>query len=205
MAVEIEVLYKLHHHNLMSLYQVYESKNSVYLVCEYIPGESLSSLLEKSKDFLTVDQIKAVTKGVLNALAHLEETGIVHRDIKPDNIMVVDSSISAESMKLCDFGLSEFISQKKPLFTNCGTPGYVAPECLEHDKDVNKNIQLRAKCDIFSLGVMAYLLTSNSILNLAGNLPFTGETSEEILRSTLEDTADFESERFEDVPLKRKV
>jgi serine/threonine protein kinase len=194
LAVEIEVLYKLHHNNLMSLYQVYESKNSVYLVCEYIPGESLSSLLEKSKDFLSIEQIKSITKGVLTALAHLESLGIVHRDIKPSNIMFADSSLSPDSVKLCDFGLSDLVDRENPLFTKCGTPGFVAPECLGPvDPDEDENRRLSEKCDIFSVGDMTYFLVT-------GEMPFSGKSPKEILKSTLIGNINYQNPRLSTVP-----
>lgn len=110
--------------------KLHESKNSIYLVCEYIPGESLNSVLEKSKEFLSYEEIKQIAKGILLALAYLETTGIVHRDIKPDNIMIMNGCLTAESVKICDFGFGDFVDRQGPVFTKCGTPGYLAPECL---------------------------------------------------------------------------
>ena len=89
----------------------------------------------------------------------------MHRDIKPENLLLKDEM--SFDLKLADFGLSEIIGKKENLFTRCGTPGYVAPEVLEDKK-------YDCKCDIFSAGVILYIL-------LTGCSPFFGKNYQEIL------------------------
>lgn len=89
----------------------------------------------------------------------------MHRDIKPENLLLKDEL--SFDLKLADFGLSEIMGKKENLFTRCGTPGYVAPEVLE-DKKYNY------KCDVFSAGVILYIL-------LTGCSPFFGKNYQEIL------------------------
>ena len=74
------------------------------------------------------------------------------------------------SVKICDFGLSDFVNKQNPLLKVCGTPGYVALECLElADNGKDENVRLSRKSDSFSVGVLLYFL-------LTGNIPFTGES-----------------------------
>lgn len=84
----------------------------------------------------------------------MHERNIMHRDLKPDNLMI-KSKKERCNVKLIDFGLASYTNSKNQLFRRCGTPGFVAPEIIsleQNEKFYNE------KCDIFSLGVIFYIL-----------------------------------------------
>ena len=93
----------------------------------------------------------------MNALIVLHSNNIVHRDLKPEYLIFRDENLN--SLVIIDFGLSTTVKDSEPLFTRCGSPGYVAPEILN-------NLGYGCKADIFSLGVIMYiLLTSKFVFN----------------------------------------
>ena len=147
---------KLDHKNIIKIYEVYETKGSIYLVLEILKGgELLKSIKQRKTLFNDIERAK-IMKNFLQALNHIHENGIMHRDLKPENILLKDE-ISLSDIVIADFGLACFIdmNSKDILFKRCGTPGYVAPEIFnysEKDQFYNK------KCDIFSAGVIFYIL-----------------------------------------------
>lgn len=86
----------------------------------------------------------------------------MHRDLKPQNIMFADTnSTTLNNLKIIDFGLGQFISDKKYMYVHVGTPGYVAPEILANESE---NHTYSEVCDIFSIGVIFHiLLTGKSV------------------------------------------
>lgn len=192
---EIEVMYEIDHPNIIRLHEIYESKDSLYLVCEYIPGQTLNAFLCSSTEFLTHAEIRQIVKGILQALFYLEKNGIIHRDIKPDNIMITPlngAEIQSSNIKICDFGLATFLDVTDPLFTSCGTPGYVAPENLRKKENARSG-KISSKSDVFSLGVVLYLL-------ITGESPFKGDSKRKILKSTVTGEIDFKCERIAEQP-----
>lgn len=134
MMSEINILRDLSHPNLKRLHDVDETKDSVYLVCEYLDGGTLSEYLQASEDLLSADRVISIMLDILCGLQSLEEKGVLHRDIKPDNIMLSQASATASGslqLKICDFGLVCYSDVDQYLFTRCGTPGYVSPEVLK--------------------------------------------------------------------------
>ena len=93
----------------------------------------------------------------------MNQQGYVHRDIKPDNIMihrVADLPLTADDFKLCDFGLAMKEGANKFIYKRCGTPGYVPPEVVRSSDDFDIGIFSSFKWDSFSIGVVLYMLIS---------------------------------------------
>jgi serine/threonine protein kinase len=94
--------------------------------------------------------------------------GILHRDIKPDNMLFVTKERDLNNIKLSDFGLAKILEDNQMASTTCGTPGYIAPEILKLDK-------YGKECDFWSIGVLTYVL-------LSGTLPFYDEDRDLIFK-----------------------
>jgi serine/threonine protein kinase len=152
---------------ILKLIELYEDDSLLYLVLEY---QTMGSLLTEMmrKNFMNESQIKVVIEQLLLTLDYIHEKGIVHRDIKLDNILINKIEEAEYDVKIADFGLAAFLAHDgSKLDTKCGTPGYVAPEIL-------RGSGYSHKCDIFSLGVVFFNLITGSYL-------FSGNNNQEIL------------------------
>ena len=156
---EIEIMYRVHHPNVVKLFGHFEDNNYCYFIMEYIPGGNIYSLLPKNgiKTISTQNAV-SIMKDVISATYFLHHMipPIVHRDIKPENV-VLDHNMVA---KLTDFGWSNYIQGDIKRTTVCGTPVYLAPEIINntgHDERV----------DIWCIGVLMFEL-------LTGTAPFQG-------------------------------
>ena len=102
MINEIDLMRCISHDNIIQLYEVYETERSIYLVLELIQGKSLQEVLKKSaafKENYSEAKVMIMIKSILDALAYLAAKGIMHRDLKPDNILLD----KAEKIKVVDF------------------------------------------------------------------------------------------------------
>lgn len=95
-------------------------------------------------------------------------------------------------IKIVDFGLSTFIDEEEYLFKRCGTPGFVAPEIINADKN-NQNLRFSTKSDVFSAGIIFYFM-------LTGTIPYDGDSFNEVLQNNKKATIDFSSPNLERVP-----
>ena len=139
----------------MKLYEVHETDSSIHLVMELIEGDPLQKIL-KARDFTTKysdTQIIRMMQSILDALSYLALKGIMHRDLKPDNILVTKEG----KIKIVDFGLAAYIDEPEQIFQKCGTPGYIAPEVFKYDQKL-PNTSYDASCDVFSAGCIFYYM-----------------------------------------------
>ena len=154
-AQEVAIMNDLDHPNVVKYFESYDDYKYIYLVMEYITGQQLFTKITETKNQTFGEQQAAkYMKQLFKAIAHCHASNVVHRDIKPENIMITDD----DEVKLIDFGLSKIKKQTKQMMhTVAGTPFYMAPEVL--------NENYGTKADIWSLGVLLYVLVS-------GYLPF---------------------------------
>ena len=149
MINEIDLMRTLDHDNVIKLYEVYETEKSIYLVIELIQGKSLQDILKKPmfKEEYSEIRIMKMIYSILDALAYLASKGIMHRDLKPDNILVD----KGDKIKIVDFGLATYIDLPEYIFKKCGTPGYIAPEVFKYDQKIPASYYDH-HCDVFSAG-----------------------------------------------------
>lgn len=161
---------KLNHPRILKLHYLYESENDVKIVEDYVKGGELTSRIKRLKRYSESLAILFM-KNLLEAVEYIHSQGVVHRDLKPDNILLV-SAEDHEKFKIIDFGLSAQFEKDNELTSKCGTPGYIAPEIL---RDQNYG----TKSDIFSVGVICYQI-------LSGKHPFEGREVFKVLRQNRE-------------------
>ena len=154
---------KLSHPNIVEVYDVGEENEQHYIVMEYIDGKTLKQLLYKRKTLTTEEVIDIMTQ-LTDAIAHAHESYIIHRDIKPQNIMILDDG----SIKVTDFGIAIAMNATQLTQTNSvmGSVHYIPPE-QANGKSAT------VKSDIYSIGIMMYEL-------LTGSVPFKGDNAVEI-------------------------
>lgn len=162
---EIEILKVCQHPNIVPLLDTFENQDYIYIVMQLMQGGDLYDYLEKREFKVSEERARTIIHALATALFYLHSYGIVHRDIKLDNILMTDSTDGAEP-KLMDFGLSKMIGPNEHCKEPFGTVGYAAPEVIS-GKSYDKAV------DIWSLGVVLYIL-------LTGTMPFAGESEQEI-------------------------
>lgn len=140
------------HPSVLRLFEVYETDNSLYLIMDYLAGGPFSARVKRSGKIPEKQAIKYLLN-LLLGIQHMGEKGVMHRDLKPDNIMI--RSEKGDDLVIVDFGLGSFVNVKEYIFSRCGTPGYVAPEIANLKDPKGK---YTAVCDIFSAGVMLHLM-----------------------------------------------
>jgi hypothetical protein len=158
---------RLSHPNIVPLHTFGDVDGTMYFVMGYVRGESLAEKLRR-EGRLEIETSRRILSEIAQALEYAHSLGIVHRDIKPDNVLIEEGTGRAI---LTDFGVA------KPLGTNetltmqgslLGTPHYMSPEQASGRTDIDR------RSDLYSLGVMGYVM-------LAGRLPFDGKTTGDIL------------------------
>ncbi|CAK70725.1 unnamed protein product (macronuclear) [Paramecium tetraurelia] len=166
LANEIYMLQRLDHPNIIKFHEVYQNNQNFYICMDYCKGGELVEWIPKKYKSFHEQHIQGIMKKIASAVCYIHDQGIVHRDIKAENIMVTSKKEDGEP-KLIDFGLANKFdtSHLKRLKSFAGTPMYMAPEVIKGSYD--------EKCDIWSLGVLLFTL-------LSGHLPFHGETKEEL-------------------------
>lgn len=157
---EIEILRSLDHPNICRLIEVHETEGSVYLIMELVEGSPLLDL--ESFEPIPKEKRTPIFKQITSVLYYLKTKSIIHRDIKPDNVLLTPSG----HVKVIDFGLSISANSEKNAFRRVGTPGFIAPEVINYKKGSLKGYGVES--DIYSLGIMLYCA-------IVGEHPFDGE------------------------------
>ena len=165
---EIKLLKKLRNHkNIIKYFEHFETEKYFCIVMENISGGNLLNAINKMSKF-SESMARNIFKQLIQTIKYLHNMNIVHRDIKPDNILLeLDNTI-----KLCDFGVSKQIKKGQLLTDTCGTPAFIAPEILK-EKPYNPYIT-----DIWSSGVVLYIIVS-------GFFPFRGNNETELRKNII--------------------
>jgi serine/threonine protein kinase len=155
---EIDILQQLRHKNIVKFLNFREANTKLYIVMKLLSGGTIKNLIEKRKQInkpLTEEDSSIIMKHLLEAVKYLHEREIVHRDIKPDNVMF-ENPEEFSSLKLIDFGLSAQHFDNIFLYDLCGTLIYMAPEQLEK-RAYSKPI------DMWSCGMIMFILLNNGL------------------------------------------
>lgn len=147
---------------MIKLDSVYSSHSTYYLVFELFSGGNLKDYVKKNGVF-TERQASYIIRELLEAIKYIHNLNIMHRDIKPDNILFRSDNIYEPSqIALADFGLATFINVSEYIHLRCGTPGFIAPEVFSA---VSPTDHYSSICDLYSLGVTLFFM-------LFGHLPY---------------------------------
>lgn len=180
---EVHNLTQLSHDNIVSVFDVTENEENFFLVMEYIEGPTLSEYIQENRP-LNIDTVLNFTKQIIDGIKHAHDTNIVHRDIKPQNILVEKD----KTLKILDFGIAKALSETTMTQTNhvLGTVQYLSPEQARGDA-TNEGT------DIYSIGVVLYEM-------LVGKPPYTGETAVSIAIKHIQEPMPNASDQRSNVP-----
>ncbi|XP_046471949.1 uncharacterized protein [Neodiprion pinetum] len=159
---EIAIMKQVCHPNIISLIAEQETTDQLFLVMELVKGGDLFDAIAAATKFSEAEASVMITH-LVSALAYLHAHHIVHRDVKPENLLVEMEGSRVTCLKLGDFGLAQLV--REPLYTVCGTPTYVAPEILAE-------VGYGLKIDVWAAGVIMYIL-------LCGFPPFVSPENEQ--------------------------
>lgn len=160
LVVEIDILKYISHPNIIHLIDVVVSEKSIYIVLEYCGGD-LSQFLQQNSHGINEMVAANFTKQLCDALKIFNELGIMHRDLKPQNILMSEISDTA-TLKIADFGFAKFASGEDLSSTVCGSPLYMAPEIM-------KNQPYNESVDLWSLGIILWEM-------LTGRVPYRAKS-----------------------------
>jgi serine/threonine protein kinase len=172
---EAENASQITHPNVAAVYDFGETelgggKKLVYLAMEFVPGKPLTTILEQDR-VLNHIRTSDIVSQVADALSAAHSLGILHRDLKPDNVMVAETRVKTDLVKLLDFGIARVMDKKTQHFTSTGmivgTPEWMSPEQISGDT-------LKTGTDIYALGLMAFRM-------LTGEGAFGGGSPQDIL------------------------
>ena len=187
--MEIRVLRKLKHPNIIRLKGYFFDDDTIYLVLEHIPGKDCSKFFKSSLP--SRDQVKMIIIQLVEVLMFCHKKGVIHRDVKLENILIDEHF----NIKLIDFGLCAVKENEFDMLNDhLGTMRYIAPEMLSGGEGYNDSV------DIWAIGVILFML-------LTGSYPYDGSSKENIFRRIKEKTIHYSKYNLErnDVKLLRSL
>ncbi len=184
---EAEMAAQLNHPNIVPIYLVDEAEGLVFFVMAYVSGDNLAKRLHDN-GVLGTDETRRILRDVADALAYAHERGVIHRDIKPDNILI--DADSGRPM-VTDFGIARAVSEGDSRLTATGmaigTPAYMSPEQAAGEREID------GRSDLYSLGIVGYQM-------LIGEPPFIASSTPAILVKHISERPTPLEQRRADVP-----
>lgn len=165
---EAQRLRGVQHPNIVSMVDHGHAQGSAYLVMEYLQGELLSAYLQR-KGHLTLAEFAPIAAQILKAVGYAHSQGLMHRDLKPTNIMLCTRKGRANFVKILDFGMAKLVEGERDITSEqiVGTANYLSPEQIRGDAT-------DARVDVYAIGVTFYAL-------LCGHLPFQADNNAALL------------------------
>ncbi|XP_053197025.1 myosin light chain kinase, smooth muscle-like [Scomber japonicus] len=180
---EIELMNCLHHPKLVQCLAAYDTRSELVMVMEYIAGgELFERIVDDNFEHTELTSARYMQQ-ILEGMQYVHKQNIVHLDLKPENIVCVDTT--STRLKIIDFGLASKLEEGKPLMVMHGTPEFVAPEVINYEP-------VGLETDLWSIGVICFIL-------LSGESPFQGNTEAETLALVTAAQFEFDPESFEDI------
>ena len=180
---ESKAISLLNHPNIIKVLDVSITPTEKYIVVEYIDGITLKEYIENRK-ILTVRETVRFTQTILDAIGYAHQNGIIHRDMKPQNVMLLRDG----TIRIMDFGIARLSTANQHTVTDkaIGSVHYISPEQV-------KGKESDARSDIYSIGIMMYEM-------LTGVLPFTGDSAVNVAMKQVNETAKLPSRIVDAVP-----
>ena len=186
---EINILRKLDHPNILKINDFYSTENEYIMITEFCPeGE----LFYEIKNFAPFEEALAgwYMRQILSAVNYCHKSKIIHRDLKPENILISQRNKKGfNTIKIIDFGTAILFDKKDKKLA--GSIYYLSPEII------SKNRKYTEKCDIWSCGIIMYIL-------LSSRPPFNGDTDEDILKKIMRNNIDLEKYPWSVISLEAK-
>ncbi|XP_014638505.1 PREDICTED: myosin light chain kinase, smooth muscle isoform X4 [Ceratotherium simum simum] len=180
---EISIMNCLHHPKLVQCVDAFEEKANIVMVLEIVSGGELFERIIDEDFELTERECIQYMRQISEGVQYIHKQGIVHLDLKPENIMCVNKT--GTRIKLIDFGLARKLENAGSLKVLFGTPEFVAPEVINYEP-------ISYATDMWSIGVICYILVS-------GLSPFMGDNDNETLANVTSATWDFDDEAFDEI------
>jgi serine/threonine-protein kinase len=164
---EVKASSTLSHPNIVRVFDAGVEKGVFYMAMEFIEGETLTERLHREERLPETESLR-IARDVACGLSHAHAQNVLHRDVKPDNIMLANSGVA----KLTDFGLAKLLADQQQITAEgiaVGTPHYIAPEQARASPDIDH------RADLYSLGATLFHV-------ITGRLPYEGDDGAEVMR-----------------------